>query len=120
MIQVCLKVLAKIVERRLTRAAGDHQVLIREQTGFRRKEECVALYATLHQACRHRLGQDDPLRRLVAEGRLSPWTMKQNVADRSQMIGLATHNFQPIKAKTSILEAEQILIGNWTLYSFNL
>ena len=60
LIQVCLKALAKIVERRLTAAAADHQVLIREQTGFRRKEECVALYATLHQACRHRLAQRLP------------------------------------------------------------
>lgn len=60
LIQVCLKALAKIVERRLTKAAADHQVLMREQTGFRRKEECVALYATLHQACRHRLAQNLP------------------------------------------------------------
>jgi exonuclease III len=60
LIPVCNKIVTKIVEQRLSRAAKMNGFLIREQAGFRAKEEAVSLYATLHQTCRGRLVQGLP------------------------------------------------------------
>ena len=60
LIPVCNKIVTKIVEQRLSRAAKMNGFLIREQAGFRTKEEAVSLYATLHQTCRGRLVQGLP------------------------------------------------------------
>lgn len=54
LIGTALKILTKVITNRLETVCNDLGVLVREQAGFLRREECVAQVATLLECCQRR------------------------------------------------------------------
>jgi hypothetical protein len=60
LINLGVKIAAKIMANRISRLAEKNGNLCPEQFGFRKKEECVALYATLLDTCQRRSNDGKP------------------------------------------------------------
>lgn len=60
LIVVCLKVISKIVATRLHLIAERDNLIVKEQAGFRTREECVAQVATLYEVVKRRSNRGLP------------------------------------------------------------